>query len=211
MRPVTPATPPHLELTDWRRRVAGLYAEVRAEGDPARGHTTWRAGRDELLASHPQSPLRPDDPLRRHGVPYWPYQPGWRFELDLEPSPGPARLGVDTGADGTTDVERIGQVRLPAPHDVNLDVWWLRQYGGGLFLPLRDATAGEGTYGGGRYLLDTAKGADLGGAGAMIVVDMNFAYHPSCRYDPQWVCPLAPAGNTVPVPVPAGERMPDAR
>jgi uncharacterized protein (DUF1684 family) len=88
-----------------------------------------------------------------------------------------------------------------------VDVWWLAQYGGGLFVPLRDASAGRGSYGGGRYLLDTAKGADLGGTGAAIVVDLNFAYHPSCRYNPRWECPLAPEGNRIDIEVLAGERL----
>jgi uncharacterized protein (DUF1684 family) len=89
----------------------------------------------------------------------------------------------------------------------DLDVWWLGSYGGGVFLPVRDGLAGTETYGGGRYLLDTVKGADLGGDArhGELVVDLNFAYNPSCAYDPAWVCPLAPAGNRLPGPVRAGE------
>ena len=90
-----------------------------------------------------------------------------------------------------------------------LDVWWLASYGGGLFLPLRDATAGDTTYGAGRYLLDTVKGADLGRTrDGGWVVDLNFAYNPSCAYDPAWACPLAPAGNRLETPVPVGELIP---
>jgi len=89
-------------------------------------------------------------------------------------------------------------------------VWWLRQYAGGLFLPLRDGTAGESSYGGGRYVLDTAKGADLGGQDGRLIVDLNFLYHPSCRYNDAWLCPLAPPGNTISTRVSAGERLPAA-
>ena len=74
----------------------------------------------------------------------------------------------------------------------------------------QDALAGEHTYGGGRYLLDTVKGADLGGADGELVVDFNFAYQPSCAYDPAWACPLAPPGNVVDVELPVGELLPDA-
>ena len=88
-----------------------------------------------------------------------------------------------------------------------MDVWSLEQYAGGLFVPLRDGTAGDTSYGGGRYLLDTAKGADLGGGPGTLVIDLNFLYHPSCRYNPDWQCPLAPPGNTIAAPVRAGERM----
>jgi uncharacterized protein (DUF1684 family) len=86
-------------------------------------------------------------------------------------------------------------------------VWWLEQYGGGLFVPLRDGTAGEATYGGGRYLLDTAKGADLGCVGPNLIVDLNFLYHPSCRYDDLWQCPLPPAENRIAPGICAGEKL----
>ena len=100
-----------------------------------------------------------------------------------------------------------GRVELPPPLPATLDVWWLQQYAGGLFLPLRDGSAGATSYGGGRYLLDTAKGADLGGRPGTLVIDLNFLYHPSCRYDAAWQCPLAPPGNTIDTPVHAGERL----
>jgi uncharacterized protein (DUF1684 family) len=194
-----------LELVDWRRTVAGLYAAVRAEDDPRRGHELWRQGRDELFRSHPQSPLPPGDPMRATGVPYWPYDPELRFELPLLPAEE-LTLNVPT-SEGVTAMDRIGCLRLPPPLDAVIDVWWLRQYGGGLLLPLRDGTAGQSSYGGGRYALDTAKSADLGGRDGHLVVDLNFLYHPSCRYNDAWQCPLAPPGNTISAPVSGGERL----
>jgi len=210
-----------LELSGWRRAVAGLYAAVRAEDDPRHGHELWRRSRDELFREHPQSPLPPGDPLRATGLPYWPYNPALRFELPLLPAEE-LSLGVPT-SEGVTAMDRIGRVRLPPPLDAAVDVWWLRQYGGGLLLPLRDGTSGrsghggqsgsgqssygQSSYGGGRYVLDTAKGADLGGRDGRLVVDLNFLYHPSCRYNDAWQCPLAPPGNTISSPVAAGERL----
>ena len=74
---------PSLELADWRRRVAMLYASVRACASPAEGHALWRAGRDDLFLHHPQSPLGPDHPMRATGVPYWPYDPSYRFVVPV--------------------------------------------------------------------------------------------------------------------------------
>ena len=91
---------------------------------------------------------------------------------------------------------------------VSLDVWRLTSYGGGIFVPFRDGTAGTSTYGAGRYLIDTIKGADLGGDASGLVVDFNFAYNPSCAYDSAWVCPLAPPGNRLAAPVRGGELYP---
>jgi uncharacterized protein (DUF1684 family) len=196
-----------LEVAAWRRLVSELYAAVRAEDDPQRAHALWRYGRDELFRSHPQSPLPPGDPLGATGLPYWPYDPELRFEVPLLTAEGPMSLAVPA-SEGAIPMDRIGRVHLPAPLDVVIDVWWLRQYGGGLFLPLRDGTAGRSSYGGGRYALDTAKGADLGGRDGHLVIDLNFLYHPSCRYSDAWQCPLAPPGNTISAPVTAGERLP---
>jgi uncharacterized protein len=196
-----------LALADWRRRVAELYAAVRAQAEPAQAHALWRRGRDELMRAHPQSPLLPDDELRRSGVPYWPYDPQLRFALRVEPVAEPATLTLQTGGAEATSLRRLGVLVLPAPLDATLDVWWMEQYAGGVFVPLRDGTAGDTSYGGGRYLLDTAKGADLGGPDGRVVVDLNFLYHPSCRYNADWQCPLAPAGNTIGYAVQAGERL----
>lgn len=196
-----------LELTSYRRQVAELYAAVRAELDPESGHTLWRAGRDELFRTHSQSPLPPHDPLRATGLRYWPYDPELRFVVPLLPADESAALCLPTGGDGTTAMRPAGRVELPSPIGASVDVWWLRQYGGGLFIPLRDGTAGDTSYGGGRYMLDTAKGADLGGKEGTLVIDLNFLYHPSCRYDAVWQCPLAPPGNTIRQPVRGGELM----
>jgi uncharacterized protein (DUF1684 family) len=205
--PALPGRP--LALLDWRRRVAALYGEVRATADPAAAHARWRAGRDDLLRQHPESPVPSAARAAYPGADVAPYDPAFRFTVALEPAP-PERLDVATGTDGVVSFARLGRLALPGIG--TLDAWWLLQYGGGLFVPLRDATAGSLTYGGGRYLLDTAKGADLGTASGSgdatggLVVDLNFAYQPSCAYDPAWACPLAPPGNVVRTAVPVGER-----
>ena len=96
---------------------------------------------------------------------------------------------------------------MACPDELTLDLFWLEGYTGGLFLPFADLSSGEETYGAGRYLWDSAKGADLGLDDGCLVLDFNFAYQPSCSYDPRWFCPLAPPGNRLPVAVAAGERM----
>ena len=192
-----------LTLLDWRRRVHALYAQVRATPDPAAAHARWRSGRDELFAGHPDSPLLPEARAGFAGLPVAAYDPAWRFEVEVDDDVEPAHLEVPTGTDGTVVFDRIGRADLPGVG--SLDVWWLGSYGGGVFVPLKDASAGRRTYGGGRYLLDTVKGADLGGDGARLVLDLNFAYNPSCAYDPAWACPLAPPGNVLDVDVPVGE------
>jgi len=193
------------DIVDWRRRVFALYAEVRAATDPAEGHEVWRRTRDDLLATHPASPLLAGRRESFTGLPVADYDPTWRFEVKVEEAP-PARIEVDTGTDGAVPFERLGVASVPGVG--SLDVWRLATYAGGLFVPVKDAGAGKqgGTYGGGRYLVDTVKGADLGAGNRTLVLDFNFAYNPSCAYDPDWACPLAQPGNIVGVEIPVGER-----
>ncbi|NJD27310.1 MAG: DUF1684 domain-containing protein [Chloroflexi bacterium] len=205
-----------LELADWRRQIADLYGAIRriASYDPEEAWRTWRDERERLYVHHPQSPLAAEARRQFHAR-VWTYDPGLRFELALvaeasgEPEPA-ATLPVSTG--GAVRLARVGSIHVPFEAGPRtLGVYWLDNYAGGLILPFLDATNGAETYAAGRYLFDTAKGADLGGDSRLgtMVVDFNFAYHPSCAFDPRWACPLAPAENRLDVRVEAGERLTD--
>jgi uncharacterized protein (DUF1684 family) len=207
---VTTGTASHLELLDWKRRIFELYAAIRQAADPQVAWERWRAVRDELIGRHPQSPIPAHKRPRFSTLPYFPYQPSARVlgeVVDQEPEHYDiATSGEDEGSYGFT---RFALVRFElAGEQLELEVYWLDGYGGGLFLPFRDGTSGHDTYGAGRYLFDTVKGADLGMEGDHLVLDFNFAYNPSCAYDPRWVCPLAPFPNRLQTPIPAGERYP---
>jgi hypothetical protein len=145
--------------------------------------------------------------MRVRGLPYWPYDPAARFSVEVVHVSEARSYSVVTGEEELTRIRQIGWVELPDPVDDRLAIWWLEQYGGGIFVPFRDATAGTETYGAGRYLLDTAKGADLGLDQSRLVLDFNFAYHPSCRYDIRWQCPLAPPESRLRAAIEAGERL----
>jgi uncharacterized protein (DUF1684 family) len=187
-----------LELLDWRRQVFELYEAVRAELYPHVAHAGWAAVRDRLFGEHPSSPVR--GPFS--GLPVAEYDPGWRVTARLEPA-APQRIELTSGSDGVVPFSRVGRLRTPWGA---LDAWWLESYGGGLWVPVRDAGSGTTSYGGGRYLYDTVKGADLGTTlDDELVLDLNFLYAPSCAHDPRWSCPLAPEGNVLDVEVPVGE------
>jgi uncharacterized protein len=205
-------------LADWRRRIAALYAEVRAMSatDPAVALAHWRAVRERLYREHPQSPVPPEG-RAVFTAEHYPLDPTLRFEVAVEPAPPPApgvfglALELPNSGTDTLAFSRVGRVTIPFPDGPRpLSVFWMAGYAGGLFIPFRDATNGTETYAAGRYLLDTAKSADLGGdpdAGTLIL-DFNFAYQPSCAFDPRWACPLAPPENRLDIPIRAGERLP---
>jgi uncharacterized protein (DUF1684 family) len=194
-----------LALLDWKRRVFALYAAVRAMPTEP-GWELWRDTRDELFRSHPQSPLPPEARSSFEGIEYWPYDPTARVLAELEDIESPPEAVATSGTEpilfrpfARASFELRGE-------PLALEVAWLTGYGGGAFLSFRDATSGRESYGGGRYILDTVKGADLGEDDGRLVLDFNFAYNPSCSYDPAWVCPLAPPANRLPVAVEAGEQ-----
>ncbi len=200
-----PAAPAWLDLLDWRRRVADLYAEVRAgrAQDPVGAHRRWAQERSELFRSHPQTPLPAGARAAFAGLPVWPYDPALVFGARVRSLPE-ERLTVASSTGQDLPLVRFGRAEFG---DHGLDLYWIDVYGGGVFVPFRDATSGQESYGGGRYLLDTVKGADLGStARGDLVLDFNFAYHPSCFYDARWSCPLAPPANVLKFAVRAGER-----
>ncbi|HVM27055.1 MAG TPA: DUF1684 domain-containing protein [Mycobacteriales bacterium] len=189
-----------LDVLDWRRRTAALYELVRTELYPPVAHAGWVASREELFRTHPASPVTD----AQYDLPVAPYDPQWRAEVALEAAPR-QRIEVPSGTDGVVPFERLGVLRTPWG---DLDAWWLASYGGGVWVPVRDRTSGGTSYGGGRYLLDTVKGADLGStADCRLVLDLNFLYAPSCAHDEAWACPLAPPGNVLDVEVTAGEQL----
>jgi uncharacterized protein (DUF1684 family) len=218
-----------LDLADWRRRISDLYAEVRviAATDVERALDLWRGNREQLFREHPQSPVPPEKRasfMARH----FPADPALRFEVVVAPDEtprstttpagglaglgGPLPLDMDlpVSAGGTMSFSRIGHVEVPfAAGSRRLGVYWMAGYAGGIFLPFRDATSGSETYAAGRYLLDSAKAADLGGdrQRGILVLDFNFAFQPSCAFDPKWACPLAPPENRLDIPIRAGERL----
>ena len=184
----------------------------------------WRSSRDSLFATHPQSPLTKEQRSRFQGLNYFPYDSSLRFEVPVQPLNDSSIIEVDLIDDGPMRLRRVGRIEFSVgAGKCLLTLFMLLAYGGGLFLPFRDATNGTATsapdanslpdtprarsysYGGGRYLLDTIKHADLGGVENRLIIDFNFAYNPSCAYNPRWHCPLAPPENWLEIAIEAGE------
>jgi uncharacterized protein len=195
-----------IDLVDWRRRVGDLY---RTEGPDAL--TKFRQGRDDLFKSHPQSPIEPEERPAFRGLQYFPPDPAYRVRAEFEAGDG-AELSIETGGeDGAIRFRRAGHLVFElGGQPCRLTVLSLAQYAGGLFVPFKDATSRHETYGGGRYLFDTAKNTDalvleITPGSSEVVIDFNYAYNASCAYSPRWACPLAPPENSLNVPVRAGE------
>jgi uncharacterized protein (DUF1684 family) len=206
----TPAD--YLDLYDYRRQVIEMYR--RRDDADSRGEEpvdTWRRfcrERDALFATHPQSALTPEDRERFAGLRWYPYDPSLRVPARLTTDLEPRRYDTETSGPEAMPLALAGQLELEiGGRSASLALFWIDVYGGGLFLPFRDGSAPDETYGGGRYLFDTVKGSGFRWIeeGRTLVLDFNYAYNPSCAYDPRWVCPLAPPENRMPFPIRAGE------
>lgn len=143
-----------------------------------------------------------DAPARREfaGIDHWSVDPVWRIVARLEAPPGrtievPDVFGVMT--------------RQPSPGDVAFEVGArthrLQALPGGddgeLWLIFGDATNGDETYGGGRYLYTDAPDAD-----GAVVVDFNRAYNPPCVFTHYATCSLPWPANRLAIRIEAGEK-----
>jgi uncharacterized protein (DUF1684 family) len=198
-------------LAGWRREVYGLYASVRKAPLDGRAQACdrFRASRDALFREHTDSPIQLDRRSRFPGLNYFPYDQAWRTLGVIDRQVQQEAFEVDLSEDGILKYTRVARIHFTlAMHSVSLSLFWIEGYGGGLFLPFQDRTNGYSTFGGGRYLYDTIKGADLGVRSTEMVLDFNYAYNPSCAYDERWVCPLSPLENHLAIEIQAGEQKP---
>ena len=163
----------------------------------------FRAEKDEFFREHPQSPLTPEQRSSFGGLTYFPENPdlALRAELITEGVDRQERIVMQTTTGDQQDYHRAGTIEF----DIGGERARLTLYSSpdmhDLFLPFRDATSGAETYGAGRYLEVDPPDAD-----GRVVVDFNYAYSPSCAYNPNWSCPIPPGENWVKVPIRAGEK-----
>jgi len=197
----------YLTLADWRREVAALYGRIRVADEPLGAWEDFRIVRDMLFARHEQSPLHARQQASFTGLSYYPYEARLRVLGKVVAEVKQEAFVLELPVEGSFRFTRFARVHFSIEdRPAVLALYWVDGYGGGLFLPFRDASNGRGSYGGGRYLYDGIKGADLGAGKEQILLDFNFAYNPSCAYNDRWVCPLALPENWMEMELIAGEK-----
>jgi uncharacterized protein (DUF1684 family) len=198
-----------ISLLDWRRQTSELYTTLREAPEAGRevAWQHWRAIRNGMFKHHLQSPLDNDQKASFRGLSYFDFDPAYHIEGIIDQQVERETFHVKLDADADLYYTRVGQVQFEIRGELGqLSLFWIEGYGGGLFIPFKDKTNGKETYGGGRYLFDTIKGADLGTNGDEVILDFNFAYNPSCAYHSRWVCPLSPSENNLLFNIFAGEK-----
>lgn len=157
----------------------------------------FRRQKDEYFRNGHNTPLGPGDHSDFGGLDYFDPDPDLVFIVPVRPGDG-SEIRVPTSDDREKVYATHGTVSFDvAGESVELTVYDTAH---GLFLPFRDATSGQTTYGAGRYL-DLEPNED-----GTLTIDFNLAYNPSCVYSDGWSCPIPPINNWLQVPIEAGEK-----
>ncbi|MEA1872110.1 MAG: DUF1684 domain-containing protein [Chloroflexota bacterium] len=165
-----------------------------------------REVKDRFFKSrYPGSPIPFEDRARFKGLDYFPLDPAYRFELELHEHKEKkvVRMAYTKGQE--RDFLRWGEFRFKVGNKEQV----IQAYKSApeeerMFILFRDATSGQETYGGGRYL-DLEPNKDQTAEGKWIL-DFNRAYNPWCVYSEDYTCPLVPSENWLEVPINAGEK-----
>jgi len=155
---------------------------------------TQRARKNESFRTAPRSPIPAEDRADFEGLSYYPVDESSRFELELREFDDPETVTVATSTDGEREYLRWGEFQFEVDGEtVTLVAYKSDPDDDRLWVPIRDATSGDETYGAGRYL-DLEAETHQTDEGTWIL-DFNQAYNPTCAYADQYDCPLPPTEN----------------
>ncbi|MFB6166558.1 MAG: DUF1684 domain-containing protein [Haloarculaceae archaeon] len=168
-----------------------------------------REEKDRYFGENPHSPLPEPEREAFEGLSYYPIDPGYRYELALDEFDDHEPITVGTSTEGEQTYYEWGQFHFAVDGaDVSLTAYKGDPDEQRLWVPFRDETSGEETYGAGRYL-DLEPETHRTDDGAWIL-DFNEAYNPTCAYSDRYECPLPPMDNWLDVPIEAGEQTYEA-
>lgn len=162
---------------------------------------TERAMKNEFMARHPESPFVVGR-VPFHDLRYFPGDPKYVVRATLERRPIPEEAYLRTNRDNQAVMRYIGNLEFA----LGGETLHLRLYHAGegvgtsVFVPFRDLTSGNESYGPGRYLTLELNEADE------YELDFNRAFNPYCAYTDDFECAFPPAENDLPLAVPAGEK-----
>lgn len=136
--------------------------------------------------------------------------PGWRVIARFEPEANAVSFDMPTYSGRSKKFAAYGKAHFSiAGANYTLTLYQnqalLQQEGlkDHLFLPFKDHSNGDSTYGGGRYI-DLHTG-DIAADGTL-VLDFNKCYNPWCAYSDGYNCPVPPPANHLELAVEAGEK-----
>jgi uncharacterized protein (DUF1684 family) len=136
------------------------------------------------------------------GLNYFEPTTAYRVEADFKKSVATeqVRLITNDGAEQVYDVYGVASFTIDG-QPCSVQVLTSEELGTSLFIPFRDKTSGDETYGAGRYL------EAMMPTSSTIELDFNRAYNPYCAYMDGYTCPFPPKANVLPVEIRAGEKV----
>jgi len=158
-----------------------------------------RQAKDAHLRSS-SGPLTPEQRAHFAGLGYFAADLDLVFEAWLQPAATPDTTTFVTSTGTRERYLRLGVLRFSHHGRACTLTMFQSLEGGWLFLPFADATSGRETYGAGRYVDPEPLDGDR------YRIDFNRAYNPYCAYNSNWVCPMPPVENRLPLRILAGEK-----
>jgi uncharacterized protein (DUF1684 family) len=164
---------------------------------------TERGMKDQFMSRHTESPFVQGSIYDFQGLKYFPPDEKFRIPATLERLPEPKEAFLRTNRDGQAAMRWVGDVVFYVDgRKLRLRVYHAGEgVGTSVFVPFRDSTSGQETYGAGRYLTLELNEND------QYELDFNRAFNPYCAYTDAYECGFPPAENDLPVAIRAGERV----
>ncbi|MBN1626063.1 MAG: DUF1684 domain-containing protein [Deltaproteobacteria bacterium] len=164
-----------------------------------------RKQKDQFFKKYQESPIPFEERRNFQCLDYYPPDPKSRFELNINEHSDKKRIHIEDTGGNLRNMIRWGEFRFQiGDAQCTLQAYKSDPHEDKLFIPFKDATSGNETYGAGRYLdLDYRKDHTPEGKW---ILDLNKAYNPWCAYSKNYVCPFVPPENWLKVPVHAGEK-----
>lgn len=161
---------------------------------------------DQFFQLHPQSPLSAAQKERFAGLDYYPENEELIIQPQLVGFPADEpHIGMETSTGQVNHYRKWGKATFVVEGVEASLIVYSDPWGESLFVPFKDATNGDETYGAGRYLDSDRPGVMLT-ADHQLILNFNYAYNPYCAYSVGYSCPLPPRENWLSVPIRAGEK-----
>lgn len=140
-----------------------------------------------------------DKLITAHKLDYFLPNQNYRVKANFTPIIDGKIFKMITTTDRRPEYKAFGKYRFKLNNDsLELTLYQSLDMPEYLFLPFRDLTCGEESYGAGRYLdfklQDTLNP----------IIDFNYCYNPLCAYNADYSCPIPPAENHLNVRIEAG-------
>ena len=168
-----------------------------------------RTEKNVELRSKKNSPLQKKDRKAFDHLNYFPIDKAWCKDVEFALVENGDTIDIITSSGKPKQFYVFGKITFcndGTPESLNayMRIWpegYESDYPPSLFIPFKDQTSGEETYGGGRYM-----DIDVPAESGLIKLDFNLCYNPYCSYGDGFSCPLPPEVNDLDFEVVAGEK-----